>query len=98
MAGVGRALCGSPSPTPCPSRVTYSWLHSTASRQERQEHAPVRTRPCQSGSWYHHCHSPPWTYSTDPSIPSTACTEHEFPTTGNTEGRNLLKNLFPLRS
>ena len=33
MVGVGRALCGSPSPTPCPSRVTQSRLHSTASRQ-----------------------------------------------------------------
>ena len=31
MLGVGRALCGSPSPTPCPSRVTHSRLHSTAS-------------------------------------------------------------------
>jgi len=33
MVGVGRALCGSPSPTPCPSRVTQSRLHSTASRR-----------------------------------------------------------------
>ena len=33
MAGVGRDLCGSPSPTPCPSRVTQSRLHSTASRR-----------------------------------------------------------------
>jgi len=33
MAGVGRALCGSPSPTPCWSRVTQSRLHSTASRR-----------------------------------------------------------------
>ena len=33
MAGVGRALCGSPSPTPCPSRGTQSRLHSTASRR-----------------------------------------------------------------
>ena len=33
MVGVGRALCGSPSPTPCPSRVTQSRLHSTVSRQ-----------------------------------------------------------------
>ena len=33
MFGVGRALWGSPSPTPCPSRVTQSRLHSTASRQ-----------------------------------------------------------------
>ena len=32
MVGVGRALCWSPSPTPCPSRVTQSRLHSTASR------------------------------------------------------------------
>ena len=32
MVGVGRALCGSPSPTPCPSRVTHSRLHSTVSR------------------------------------------------------------------
>jgi len=31
--GVGRALCGSPSPTPCPSRVTQSRLHSTAARR-----------------------------------------------------------------
>jgi len=30
--GVGRDLCGSPSPTPCPSRVTQSRLHSTTSR------------------------------------------------------------------
>ena len=30
---VGRDLCGSPSPTPCPSRVTQSRLHSTMSRQ-----------------------------------------------------------------
>ena len=28
--GVGRDLCGSPSPTPCRSRVTQSRLHSTA--------------------------------------------------------------------
>ena len=33
MVGVGRALCGSPSPTPCRSRVTQSRLHSTASRR-----------------------------------------------------------------
>ena len=33
VAGVGRDLCGSPSPTPCPSRVTQSRLHSTASRR-----------------------------------------------------------------
>jgi len=33
MVGVGRDLCGSPSPTPCRSRVTQSRLHSTASRQ-----------------------------------------------------------------
>ena len=33
MFSVGRALCGSPSPTPCPSRVTHSRLHSTASRR-----------------------------------------------------------------
>ena len=32
MAGVWRALCGSPSPTLCPSRVTQSRLHSTTSR------------------------------------------------------------------
>ena len=31
--GVGRDLCGSPSPTPCPSRVTHSRLHSTAARR-----------------------------------------------------------------
>ena len=33
MAGVGRALWGSPSPTPCQSRVTHSRLHRTASRR-----------------------------------------------------------------
>jgi len=33
MVGVGRDLCGSPSPTPCPSRVTHSRLHSTVSRR-----------------------------------------------------------------
>ena len=33
MFGVGRALCGSPSPTPRPSRVTQSRLHSTAARR-----------------------------------------------------------------
>ena len=33
MAGVGRDLCGSPSPTPCPSRVTHSRLQRTLSRQ-----------------------------------------------------------------
>jgi len=32
MVGVGRDLCGSPSPTPCPSRVTQSRLHSTTAR------------------------------------------------------------------
>jgi len=32
MFGVGRDLCGSPSPTPCPSRVTQSRLHRTLSR------------------------------------------------------------------
>jgi len=31
MVGVGKDLCGSPSPTPCPSRVTQSRLHRTAS-------------------------------------------------------------------
>ena len=35
MAGVRRALCGSPSPTPCPSRVTQSRHHGTASSQGR---------------------------------------------------------------
>jgi len=33
MIGVGRALCGSPSPAPCPSRVTHSRLHRTTSRR-----------------------------------------------------------------
>ena len=33
MVGVGRDLCGSPSPTLCPRRVTHSRLHSTASRR-----------------------------------------------------------------
>ena len=33
MAGAGRALCGSPSPAPCPSRVTQSRGHSTAARR-----------------------------------------------------------------
>jgi len=33
MVRVGRDLCGSPSPTPCRSRVTYSRLHRTASRR-----------------------------------------------------------------
>jgi len=32
MVGVGRDLCGSPSPTPCRSRVTHSRLHRTLSR------------------------------------------------------------------
>jgi len=32
MVGVGRDLCGSPTPTPCRSRVTYSRLHRTLSR------------------------------------------------------------------
>ena len=31
MVGVGRDLCGSPSPTPCRSRVTQSRLHRTNS-------------------------------------------------------------------
>jgi len=34
MVRVGRDLCGSPSPTPCPSRVTQSRLHRTASRRD----------------------------------------------------------------
>ena len=33
MVGVGRDLCGSPSPTPCPSRVTQNRLHRTTSRR-----------------------------------------------------------------
>ena len=33
MVGVGRDLCGSPSPTPCRSRVTYSKLHRALSRR-----------------------------------------------------------------
>jgi len=33
VAGVGRDLCGSSSPTPCPSRVAYSRLQRTSSRQ-----------------------------------------------------------------
>ena len=33
MAGVGRNLCGSSSPTPCQSRVTYSKLHRSLSRR-----------------------------------------------------------------
>jgi len=33
MLGIGRDLWGSPSPTPCPSRVTQSRGHSTASRR-----------------------------------------------------------------
>ena len=33
MVGLGRDLCGSPSPTPCRSRVTHSRLHRTASRR-----------------------------------------------------------------
>jgi len=33
MVGVGRDLCGSPSPIPCPSRVTQSRLHRTVARR-----------------------------------------------------------------
>ena len=33
VVGVGRDLCGSPSPAPCPSRVTQSRLHSTVARR-----------------------------------------------------------------
>jgi len=33
IVGVGRDLCGSPSPTPCPSRVTHSRLHRTLSKR-----------------------------------------------------------------
>ena len=33
MFGAGRDLCGSPSPTPCRSRVTYSRLRRTLSRR-----------------------------------------------------------------
>jgi len=33
MVGAGRDLCGSPTPTPCRSRVTYSRLHRTLSRR-----------------------------------------------------------------
>jgi len=33
MVGVGRDLWGSPSPTPCPSRVAYSRLQRTLSRR-----------------------------------------------------------------
>ena len=33
MSGVGRDLCRSPSPIPCPSRVTQSRLHRTMSRR-----------------------------------------------------------------
>jgi len=33
MLGAGRDLCGSSSPTPCQSRVTYSRLHRTSSRR-----------------------------------------------------------------
>jgi len=33
MVGVGRDLCGSPSPTPCRRRVTQSRLHRTLSRR-----------------------------------------------------------------
>jgi len=35
MVGVGRDLYGSPSPTPCRSRVTYSRLHRTLSRRAK---------------------------------------------------------------
>ena len=33
VVGVGRDLCGSSSPTPCPSRVTQGRLHRTLSRR-----------------------------------------------------------------
>jgi len=33
IVGVGRDLCGSPSPTPCRSRVTQTRLHSTTARR-----------------------------------------------------------------
>jgi len=33
IVAVGRDLCGSPSPTPCRSRVTHSRLHRTSSRR-----------------------------------------------------------------
>ena len=35
MVGVGRDLCRSSSPTPCPSRVTQSRLHGTLARRFR---------------------------------------------------------------
>jgi len=53
MVGVGRALCGSPSPAPCPSRVTQSRLHSTASRCCSSRQETVRSRastPISSGA------------------------------------------------
>ena len=65
MFGVGRDLCGSPSPTPCRSRVTYSRLHRTLSRrvlnisregdphslpgQGREEGAPGASRALAAG-------------------------------------------------
>jgi len=36
MAGVGSDLCGSPSPTPCPSRVTQSRLHRSQQREQKE--------------------------------------------------------------
>jgi len=50
MAGVSRDLCGSPSPVPCPSRVTQSRLHRTlnppgsSQHQPKLSHEPLQTR------------------------------------------------------
>jgi len=53
MVGVGRDLCGSPSPTPCRSRVTQSRLHSTLSPPPPLlwSHRPPRCRALRLPSW-----------------------------------------------
>ena len=64
MVGVGRDLWGSPSPTPCPSRVTQSRLHRTLSRWDRtlfhpllpvletDSKSPRRVSPCDVGDGF----------------------------------------------
>ena len=54
MLGAGRALCGSPSPTPCPSRVTQS--SCTAPRPGGAGISPEKETP-----------QPPWDRAPSPS-------------------------------
>ena len=94
--GVGRALCGPPSPTPCPSRVTHSRLHSTASggagtSPEKETPQPLLSAQLSSLSRSRWMAAQPAGVSTTP--PSLVSSANLLRVHSNSSSRSLMKKL-----